>query len=312
MWLWAIFIGGSGGINLNSSNGFDDISRDINNSSEFSTDPVLFFMDNIVWFIAGAIVVLFIFFIFWILSCVSRWGLIGSISEIQDDGKPKRDKIREIWKKGENGLGKVFLLDIIVILFWIIAIGIVTAILGIIAYTLGQFIDLSVGFAFLMLVILPFIFVIIVFSAIVKYVTSISTVIMALENGRPLKSIKKALHLVRYGYREIGKIFLMRILLGFISMGLSFTFFVILVFIGIFIAMPFIIIVVAQDSIFENIIFSLITGGVGIMYLAFFIISIIVLTSIFKLVSLDLWVWWVKRNMPSLREKKIEQSSTII
>lgn len=304
MWFWAIFIGGSGSLNFNGSGGFNDISDDINASSEFSTDPVLFFMDNIIWFISGIIIILFTCLIFWIISCVSRWGLIKSISEIQNIGKPKNDKIMEVWKKGEEGLGRIFLFDVMLILFWISIVGgIVIFVIGV-SYSLSQFIVPSSGWIFLFLSILPFIFVIIAFSVMIRYIVSIATVIMVLEDSRPIKSIKKALHLMRYGYREVVKLLLIRMLLGFINVGFAFTFFTILLLVGIFIATPFIAIVMMQGNIFENSIFSVVIGGIGIIYLVFFIISLIVFLIILKLVDLDLWTWWVKRNISSLRETK--------
>ncbi len=306
MWFWAIFIGGGyGSLNFNGgSEVSDSLSEDVVNGLEFSTDPTLFFVDSMVWFIAGVVVILFVVIIFWILSCVSRWGLIRSISEIQDNGKPKSDKIMEVWKKGENGLGRIFLLDIIVALFWLIVVGVIVAIVGISSYALSQFIDAIFVFVFFILTFLPLFFLLIAFSTIVKYVVSISTVIMVLENSRPIKSIKKAVHLLIFGYREVGKIFLMRILLSFISIGSGFVFFSFFLCIGIFIAVPFIVAVIMQHNIFENIVFSLISSGVFIIYLVFFISSIIIITIILKLTFLDLWVWWVKRNMPRLREGK--------
>jgi len=196
-------------------------------------------------------------------------------------------------------MSRMFLFDVIVFSFWIF---VVIAFVGAPLFVVYLFHDsLFKIFVVGVIIIIPLIIVLVLFFVIFNYIISIATIVMVLEDSRPIKSIKKAWHIMKNGYKEIIKMFIIRILFSLISTGIGIVSIVILGVIGILVALPGLLFVAIYNDILKNIIFDILVAFSGGILGICFIACLIVLGIVFKLIELDLWIWWVKRNVPSLR-----------
>ena len=295
MWFWALFLaGGSSNVIGKLAN---VVSRNNNDAQAVFSDSTggVFNEYN---YILVAIVVIFILFmlILTVISYVATWGITRSISEIQDNGKPENDSFKEIWKKGKDGVIKLFIFGVIVFLIYISFFG------GIIAIPfILNIVESKLVIAYVLFIIPVFL----LFLFIGFYTVYIAITILILENSTPIKSIKKALHLIRHSYKEVGKLIIVRILLnmfiGIISL-LYILMYVVIIGIAVFVSS----FLIGTEASYLGVIIKIIIVLFDVVLVIGALIPIIIFGLISRLVFLDLWIWWVKRNIPSLREKSLK------
>lgn len=281
LWFWGIFLpsGFSMGLNFNYSADESNFSQTPTDEEKIIQTVQTFTATH--WQLVIAAVALFVFFviIMWILSAISRRGVIRTLDQLQNKEKPPIFKWTDVWREGKSEYLRIIKLDValtllIMAVFVALAlpIGFMFATKRIIAAT---FLTL-IGFV----IFIPLIFLI-------NFVKNISVIFISLANTRIIRSIEGAYNLTLKNLREALKFLLLSFLLGlakfFVAIAGVFI-------IGIFTA----IIAVIIKSSMENFVNpTSITIGV-ILFLVFFV-AMLLIHSFFALWQMDLWLWWTKK-----------------
>jgi len=293
LWLWGILLPATGGMHFNSMGWGDDSSGD------YPTDMGVFLSQYLVWIILAIVFVLVMGVIFWMLGNIARWGLTQTLSEIQDTGAPKENRLLLVWHRGKRGVGKLMLFDIIVfvaLILFFAGIGLLIAVIGGLLYAVVSstvFIVLAVLGLF---VLMP---PLIVVGIVVRYVINVAVVLMALRGDAISVALKRAWHLVRDNKKEVIKLLLTRMLMGMVF-GLAFVVGIMpilllafVVFVGLF----------GIGSGLDTLLstgFFLTAVGFGIFFVVVIFILSLLFNAITSLMVQDLWVWWTKRLDPTL------------
>ena len=292
MWFWTFFL--VGGV-FNVINVLVKII--FNNNNDNQVMPLYLLTGDVFTKYSYVLVAIFIIFIlcmliFVVISYVANWGVTRSISEIQDIGKPENDSFKEIWRKGGGGVVKLFVFNIVVFLiftsFFVVCV-IPFIFLGIKSWFLHVYIVFIIPALFL-------------FALMFYYISQISIIILILENSTPIKSIKKALRIIRYSYKEVAKLIIVRWLLD-VFIGIISFLYILMCAVIIYIAALVFNFVIDNEITYLSEIIKIIIILIDAVLVIGVLISIIIFKLISKLVHMDLWIWWIKRNIPSLRQK---------
>lgn len=299
LWFWGILLPSGGFSVFSNFSGYrDDELDDIIGSggAEITQDLIAFwesYQEKIIKFLVIAAIIIFaINLIFWVLGAIARLGVIKSLSEIQEKGKPGKANWKEVWRKGKVGFERLILLDIffgaIVLIF--LAIWLAPFLVMIFSGT-----EDSKLFSLSLIISIPlFILTLFLLTFLLTYLSRIATVRIALANQSFIKAIKDAWVIFSRKFSEVLKLFLIGILKNVVVFMVVIIPLIILILIFLFLMFLFgYWIYNLGDYSFARMAFPI--SLIAVLLLIAFLFSVL-FKGFMALWNWDIVVWWVKRN----------------
>lgn len=302
LWIWGIFLPGGFSFNMN----FSSPSKEFKSESlpKGELENIIPFLEKnwiLITIIIGFFVLLGI--ISWILSAIARAGIINFLNfsqEISEKNKKinAREEFKGIWTMGKKNLKKILKLDIFVFL----------ASLALFFVTLAPIIFLFMsgkkGAIFLAIIgMIIFIPLAMLFFLIRKT----GEIFIVLSNLKTFQAIEHGYYLIIKNLKELVKLLLGLLVFGFLSSFVISIIMIILaiIFIG-FAALTTLSLGIKINQLFqgkfENFMQNLDGGQIAIIlglifiFVATFIIIMLLSKSILGIARYDVWIWWVKKN----------------
>ncbi len=295
LWFWGIFLPAGAGFSFNFSNRGGGSGDEARVRSEDVFAQVLYFIkEHIIWIIVIFAVIIAINIIIWIISAIARNGTVQALHELQEPSKQLTFNFRKVWKHGKKDIGKILLIDVVIMF------GLMLFILILVSPVI--FLAASGNFFGAMLIGLVAILAIIPVSIFAGYLKQASVVFAVLSHQASLQSIEAGCSLALKNIVDTFKIlvtmFVLNIIRGFVVFGVIIVFVIIGLVCGVFFGFC----LGGYEGtrqIFDNMsehicILAAIGIFAGIFLLMIFTVCLLI-KAFFSLWTEDVWIWWVKR-----------------
>lgn len=298
LWFWGIFLpsGFSIGLNFNYNANDSDFSKLTGDDEKFQAVAENFIASYWQWLMTGVVLLVILMIAFWVLSAVSRRGVIRILDQLQNKEEPPDFKFSDVWTEGKQKYFRIIKLDIALT---ILVLAVFVALAIPIGFMFATQRPIAGGFLALagLLIFIPFVFLTI-------YIKNMSVVFISVIQIGIIRSIEKAYNLVAANLKEALKFFLISLLLSLAKM---------VVVVGCIFAIGFVaaIIAVVIKLSMENFVnpVSLTLGGV---VLTIFLLAMILVHAFFALWQQDLWLWWTKKIGGLKSDAAVEKKPEII